>query len=241
METHIAVASTTADHAAGPVPRPEERSLRRIAGFAGIAFFVVFVLVIVLQPDVGNPGDSAAVLRADFSRHSTSTQLFNWVVGLQAVLLLVFATGLRDRLSRAGQPVLAALGMAGAVAILAVTAVQHACVAAMAYLVHTGHAADVQLTALNAFSYATETVSRFPMAVLVGALSLALLRSRALPRWLGYLGFLEAVVSLVAAGATGSSGALKVNGPVAVPSLLLLLIWTLGGGIALLRSPDSAR
>lgn len=237
MDTDLAPTRSTAD--ADLVPSSEERPFRRIAAFAGIAFFVIFVLVIVLSPDVGNPGDSAAVLRADFVRHSTSVQVFNWVVGLQAVLMLVFAAGLRDRLSRAGQPLLAALGMAGAVAVLAVTAVQHGCIAAMSYLVQTGHAADLQLTALNALSYGTETVVRFPMAVLVGALSLAVLRSRALPRWLGYLGLVEAVLSLVAAGSTSSSGALQVNGPVAVPSLLLLLVWTLGCGIALLRSADS--
>ncbi|GAC1444116.1 MAG: hypothetical protein NVS3B26_11110 [Mycobacteriales bacterium] len=236
MDTDLAPTRSTTD--TDPVPSSAERPFRRIAAFAGITFFVLFVVVIVLQPDVGNPGDSAAVLRADFNRHLTSIQVFNWVVGLQAVLLLLFATGLRDRLSRAGQPLLAGLGMAGAVAVLAVTAVQHGCIAAMSYLVQTGHAADVQLTALNALSYGTETVVRFPMAVLVGALSLGILRSRTLPRWVGYLGVVEAAASLVAAGSTNSSGALQVNGPIAVPSLLLLLVWTLAGSIALLRSAD---
>ena len=212
--------------------------LQRVAGVAGIVFFVVFLLVIVVSPDVGNPGDSAALLRADFLRHTTSAQVFTWIEGAQAVLLLLFVTGLRDRLSRAGQPLLGMLGMAGAVGVLALTAVQHACVAAMGYLVQSGHADDSQLTVLNTLSYATETVLRFPMALMVGSLSLAILRSKGLPRWIGYVGLVEAVVCLVAAGTTSTTGVFMVNGPVAVPSLLLLLVWTLAGGIALLRTRE---
>ena len=239
MDAHLApLPAETA--AAIPIPGPEEPRLRRISGVSGIVFFVVFVLVIVLSPDIGNPGDSAAVLRADVSRHATSAQVFTWIVGLQPLLLLLLAAGLRDRLSRAGQAGLAAVGMAGAVAILAVTTVQHACEGALEYLVQTGRAGDAELTTLNALSYASETVVRFPTAVLVGALSLAVLRSRALPRWFGYLGLIEAAASLVAAGSTSSSGPLQVNGPVAVPSLLLLLVWALAGGIALLRAADGA-
>lgn len=230
-----------------PVPRSERdtdgpaaarRPLHRVAGVAGIAFFVVFLLVIVVSPDVGNPGDSAALLRADFHRHTTSAQVFTWIAGAQGVLLLLFASGLRDLLGRAGQSVLGMLGMAGAVGVLALAAVQHACVAAMGYLIESGRADDSQLTVLNSLSYATETVLRFPMAVLVGSLSLAILRSKGLPRWIGYVGIVDAVVCLVAAGTTSTTGLLKVNGPVAVPSLLLLLVWTLGGGIALLRTRE---
>ena len=218
-------------------PSHEAKAQYRWPGAAGIGFFVLFALVMVISPDVGNPGDSAAVLRADLAKNVGLSQVFTWITGFQILLLLTFAAGLSLRLRAARQPLLANLGLAGAVALVSLATAQHACVAAMQYLSQAGHPQDVQLTTLNTLSYAIETVLRFPMALFIGALALGILRSRILPRWLGLLGVVESLLALIAAGSTSNSGALSVNGPVAVPSLLLLLIWILATGIALIRTP----
>lgn len=75
------------------------------------------------------------------------------------------------------------------------------------------------------------------MALYVGAASLGMQRGHGFPRWLAALGTVVVLTCLAAAAATGTTGPLQESGPVAVISLLLLLVWTLATGITLTRRP----
>ncbi len=209
-----------------------DTSTDRVIRFTGIAFVVLFVAIIVVSPDVGNPGDSAQRLTALLQAHTVASQVFLWIEGLQAVLLLVFIAGVTRRLRLAGEGTLAAVAFGGAVFVAALVTVQHACVAALEYLVQAGHPDAAALTTLNPLSYGVETVSRFGMAVMVGAVATAVLRSHVAASWIGWLGLAQATLSLVAAGSTSTTGPMAVNGPVAVPSLLFLLVWVLATSIS---------
>jgi hypothetical protein len=210
-----------------------ERRLHTVAGWSAIGFLLLFVAEIILGPDSGNPGDSTGRLTALLAAHPDGVQVFGWIAGVQVILLLVFAAGLRSRLVAAGQSNLGSLAFGAAAVSAALASVQHGCVDAMSYLARAGQTGD--LVALNTLSASIETVLRFAMTVFAGAAALGALRSRSLPMWSGWLGLAVAVLCLIAGGATVRNGVLALGGPVAVLSLLVFLIWTVGSGIGLIR------
>jgi len=69
----------------------------------------------------------------------------------------------------------------------------------------------------------------YPLAVMLAAVAVVAIRSRALPRWLGYWAGLTAAALVV----NGVYNLYYHSG--SVPALLLFLLWTLVAGVVLLR------
>jgi hypothetical protein len=72
-------------------------------------------------------------------------------------------------------------------------------------------------------------VCLYPLGLMLGAIALATIHSRVLPRWLSY----GAGLTAVALVANGSYNLYKHSG--AIPAFLLFLLWTLAAGVALFR------
>jgi len=86
--------------------------------------------------------------------------------------------------------------------------------------------------ALQAVADATTVISLYPFALLLAVVAIVILRSAALPRWLG-------------AGAALTAAALVINASAPttdnVPALLLFVLWTLVASITLYRNASADR
>jgi hypothetical protein len=207
----------------------------RLAGIAGVLFFVLMIARVILAPDEGEPGDSAVAIAAKIHGHATGILLDDWAGGIAAILFLAFAVGLAGALRDAGaRRELPTLAVGGATAVLALASVQHALSATLAFSV-----ADLAQPALTrtVFDLSTlvETTLHLPIALTLAAASIAALRTGVLSRWLAVAGIGVGALNAAAAGAVAHTGILAANGPLTVLSLMTFLLWTLLAGRALLR------
>jgi hypothetical protein len=207
----------------------------RLAGIAGVLFFVVMIARVILAPDEGDTGDAAAVIAVKIHRHATGVLLDDWAGGIAAILFVAFAVGLAGALRDAGaRRELHALAVAGATAVLALASMQHALSATLAFSV--ADLAQPALTrALFDLSTLVEATLHLPIALTLAAASIAALRTGVLARWLANAGIAVATLNAAAAGALAHAGILAAGGPLGVLSLMTLLLWTLLAGRALLR------
>jgi hypothetical protein len=207
----------------------------RLAGIAGVLFFVLMIARVILAPDEGETGDSAVAIAAKIHAHATGILLDDWAGGIAAILFVAFAVGLAGALRDAGaRRELPALAVGGSVAVLALASVQHALSATLAFSV-----ADLAQPALTRtlfdLSTVVETTLRLPIALTLAAASIAALRTGVLSRWLAVAGIGVAALNAAAAGALAHAGILAADGPLSVLSLMTFLLWTLLAGRALLR------
>jgi hypothetical protein len=207
----------------------------RLAGIAGVLFFVLMIARVILAPDEGEPGDSAVAIAAKIHGHAAGILLDDWAGGIAAILFVAFAVGLAGALRDAGaRRELPTLAVGGSVAVLALASVQHALSATLAFSV-----ADLAQPALTrtVFDLSTlvETALHLPIALTLAAASIAALRTGVLSRWLAVAGIGVAALNAAAAGALAHTGILAANGPLSVLSLMTFLLWTLLAGRALLR------
>lgn len=207
----------------------------RLGGMAGVLFFVLMIARVILAPDEGETGDTAAAIAAKIHAHAAGILLDDWAGGIAALLFVGFAVGLAGALRDAGaRRELPALAVAGSVAVLALASVQHALSATLAFSV-----ADLGQPALTRtlfdLSTLVEATLHLPIALTLAAASLAALRTGVASRWLAVAGIGVAALNAAAAGALAHTGILAAGGPVSVLSLLTFLLWTLLAGRALLR------
>jgi hypothetical protein len=207
----------------------------RLAGVAGVLFFVLMIARVILAPDEGEAGDTAVAIAAKVHGHATGILLDDWAGGIAAILFLAFAVGLAGALRDAGaRRELPALAVGGATAVLALASVQHALSATLAFSV-----ADLAQPALTRtlfdLSALVETTLHLPIALTLAATSTAALRTGVLNRWLALAGIGVAALNAASAGALAHAGILAVSGPLSVLSLMAFLLWTLLAGRALLR------
>jgi hypothetical protein len=215
----------------------------RLAGIAGVLFFVLMIARVILVPDEGESGDTAAVIAAKIHGHATGILLDDWAGGIAALLFVGFAVGLAGALRDAGaRRELGVLAVGGAVAVLALASVQHALSATLAFSV-----ADLAQSALTRtlfdLSTLVEATLHLPIALTLATASIAALRTGVLSRWLAIAGLGAAILNAAAAGALAHTGILAADGPLSVLSLMTFLLWTLLAGRALLgpNTPAATR
>jgi hypothetical protein len=207
-----------------------------IAAIAGL-LFVVLVLGSFFTP--GTPAsdtpieDIAAQLQVDLPGHQLS--LFLGFLG--DVAFLVFVAGVWSRLRRWEGPagMFSGLFVLAAVAATAVLMVSEGLYLALAQY---GAAADPDLGALQSLTILNEWVGAAVVpafaATFIGAAT-AILTTRALPQWLGWLAALIALLLLVSLGGVFQTdprgGVIEIAG---FGGFLLFLVWVLATSIVLL-------
>jgi hypothetical protein len=197
----------------------------------GIAFVLLLsaaALLIPSPPD--SEGGSPANNPAWLSQHGTTAMTQVYVRGLAAIAELVFVVGLvvfirRARGTSAVLPYLALAGGIGHGIMLVLSNMFTAAAVGSA-----GSASPDIIRTLGTLSDKTLDVESFLLVALFAGASLALLHMQAVPRWIGWLGLLAAVVALVEPFELINSG-LEFLG---LPALLLEMIWFLAVSIALL-------
>jgi hypothetical protein len=176
----------------------QKRDLGSLTG----ALFVVLVLVAFI-PLGGNTPDGDASARkvvSFYSDNETREIIAAVVLALSAVPLLYFTAILRDRL-RAALPdrsVLPSFALGGG--ILAAGAFATAATIHFALADYAKDISPVALQALNALDGDFFLPFTTGLAVLVLATSVASIRTRVFPRWLGWVGVVLFVVYFTPAG-----------------------------------------
>lgn len=175
-------------------PKSNDVRLRRWVGAGGLALVVVLLATVLATPENLDATTNAAKV-ATFARQNQS----GLYLSAYLISLAVFIAGslfwyLRDVIApnQAGRR-LANLGFAGGLLFLVGGLLTAGSAFAMADVAK--HAQPTVLQTLNIFSQDVADLAGGATALLLGATSLAILRSRALPSWLAYVGLVFAIAS----------------------------------------------
>ena len=226
------------------VPAPdlateEGSSWEQLALASGGLFVVVSLVLAPLAPMPPGPEATAAQLTAWYQSHGPAVLLQASLRGLAGLLQLIFMAGLASLVARTERRIgtLALLAFGGALGGTLMVLLSNAVIATTALVVEPGVDAGVVRT-LDTLSRMLTTFDDPPWALGYAAASLALLRMRAVPAWLGGLGLVAASLLLVHAATGPSAGA---SNP--VPFMLgllgfaLSLLWLLAtSGVLVWRS-----
>ncbi len=214
------------------------RSLERIAGAAGI-LGVILVLTYVLMPpnDPSYPYTSDAIAALAANRDAYLVK--NLLGTLSFFFFLFFMGSLYSTLRRAegGTGWLSTLALGGGLVFTAV----HSIELIVAYAIGWHVAQMGNVAVVGALEDIEQLVAYFyavPLAVMVLAASTVAFRTRCLPRWLAWEGFVTGLVWLVAAVGVID----PQNGPLTLIGFggglfLLIVIWFPATSIALMRRP----
>ena len=205
----------------------------RVAAVSGVLFVVVLLAGLYVAPDLVYPEEQVGGVAGTFYVNYESRLLAQAVLfGVASVLFLFFLGGLRAFLARAeGQdPRLAPVVLAAGAVFTALGLLQAATLTALVALRgnELGVRAQGSGWAARALFYlegAIGDMALFPFAAFLAAAAIVLVRTRVLPRWLGWIGVaLGLVVGLVAAG---SIVGLDIE-PVDQAIFVLALVWVAG-------------
>jgi hypothetical protein len=239
-------ASTTATAAGRPIASSSTSAystpafwehLWRTSGLQFVGFFVITSVIYGYQPQVGA---SAEGLVAFYNGDRARILIAAAFSGLNLLNLLWFAAALRTTLSDAGQDGWGAAATASSTAFGALTLLQVAVGAALAYSI--AGAGNYALTSgLNDFAWAVVVLSSFPRAMLIMSGVFGLWRAGLISNVLFAVG-VAAVVLGVLGGTTWLSGGFWApDGAYSrFVSPLLLLLWVLVvSRVLLTRSPGT--
>jgi hypothetical protein len=212
-----------------------QRTVERITAGAGIG---VVVVIIAAVSTIANPQLTDPLSRTtdSYVTHSSKTFLNVTLFLLWALPVLIFVAGLRSILRRAEgeSDILSMIAFGSAVATEGWVMLFGAVNATLALA--AGRASPSEVKLLVALEYVVDQLTFLVLGIFVGAASLAILSTRAFPRWMGWIGavsgalFVSSNVSMLdPAGPIGNAGSLGMVG------LLLLLIWAIAISVSLLR------
>ncbi len=168
--------------------------LRRWVGVGGLAFVVVLLVTVFATPNGPDATASAAKVATFAHQNRGGLYLSAYLISLAVLIAGALLWYLRDVVApdRSGRR-LANLGFAGGLLFLVGGILSAGASFAMADVAK--HAAPGVLQTLNIFMQDVDGIAGGATALLLGATSLAILRSRALPSWLAYLGLVLAIAS----------------------------------------------
>jgi hypothetical protein len=210
--------------------------LNRVAAAAGIGS-VLISFVEFFGPSFPLTSDPAASVARHFVEHRTWTLETVAVQGVDAVLWVVFVSGLVVAIARSGAP--SALGAAvvtGAGALLntAISLTGLAAIAAAAYRVAiTGPATEAD--GYFVFAAMTLVLSNFMLAVM--AIGVACSR---LSTWFRVASAASAVLYVTGGFALADSGAFSPDGALQFATYGVELAWTVAASVVLLRRPRTS-
>ena len=196
-------------------------SWERLAALAGVAFVVLYVLAFALGIEVGDSDREIRDYYADSGNRDKELVAFFFIAGA-ALSLAVFATAVRSIIKRSEQEsaMLAALAWAGGIGCAALILVGNAVSRATAFAASDeGFQLNVDTRDLfESAGFLLFVSGALAAILLVVGVSLATLRHGVLPRWLGWAGFVVAVLLPLA---------------IAFVGFLVFLLWVLAVSAAL--------
>lgn len=209
----------------------------RWAAVAGLVF-TALVGASFFMPDIPSSDSPAEDIAAQLAADSPAHRLSLLLGFLADVAFLIFLAGLWSRLRRGEGPagMFAALILAAGAAFVTLMLISGGLHLTLVQYASGQHDPAVlpALTDLN--QWVGAAILPPSVAMLLGA-ALAILTTRALPQWLGWLAAATAVLQLIALAGVFQT---TVEGAVAIAALagfLLFLVWVLATSLVLLLRP----
>jgi len=210
--------------------------LQRLGAASGIiAVLLMVVLIFVGAPAFEEVFDfqaSAQQFGASIDKYRQTLGLVNFLVGLIGLFLLGFTGSLKTTLSRAeGEPGLLSTAAYTAGALWAFVWILYAALvsSAMELPGFYQNPEGAKTIFPVAFHMLFSPVILLLPAMLLGATALVILRTQVLPRWLGWVSGLFALLNIVAAG----SG--LIFGAPAIALTIIFPLWLVATSIVLIR------
>ncbi len=175
----------------------DQQQLRRWVGLGGLALVVVILVTIIGTPNDPEATSSPAKVARFVLDHRGGLYLNAYVTSVTVLIGAAFLWYLREVVAPAPSGPgrrLANLGFAGGLLFLVGGIFSAGASFAMADVAK--HADPNVLQTLNIFSEDVVSFDGAATALLMGVTSLGILRSKALPSWLAYVGLVLAVASL---------------------------------------------
>jgi hypothetical protein len=215
-----------------------------VAGAAGIATAVIGAALAFL-PVTGvfpNASRSAPEVAAYYSQNSASVIAQSIGSSLIFILVVVFATGLwttlRER-ERERAEAWSVIGLLGSAALAATYTIAGALTLILARRVGGAFSGqDAVVIALNDMQTIVYQLGAAFMVLYLAGFSIAGQRSRAMPVWLCWIGYVTAIFALTGILSAAAPGTLAEFG--FYFASLGFLLWTLVGGVRLLRGARRA-
>ena len=224
--------------------RPDARtkSAKTITGgrwiaYAGFAYVAAWLAGLAIGTATSSPAPTDAMqhITAYFSVHRTAAMIQAYCVdGLAGVSLIVFAAALRGALRRfeGESRVLSSVLFGAGVAAGAISLLQGLFTQVLAdHVASMGNQATTR--ALFDLNGEGDTYELLALGVFVGAAALLIARTRALPRWLGWVGVVLAPLLVVSGWTFALSASLQLAAYTAL--LPVLLLWVAAIGVVSLR------
>lgn len=212
-----------------------EARLARVAGIAGIAGIVLLFVANIQLGSTPKAEDPAQKIVSFFSGHRVQALTFVVLFGIGYLLLITFAAGLRQMLRRAGDASgLPPLVFGAAVWVNVVGTVSGIAIGAAAY--RAPALAPDTTRALYDLSNISFAVIGIPFAVLFGAASISAISTRALPRWIGWLGALIVLLNVAKIFTVfPRSGAFAPGGAFSLVAIAPIWLWTIAVGVVMIK------
>ena len=220
-------------------------SWKKVTGWSGIAFVVLFLVGLVATGDGPALGDSAADVREWFDDNEAAVAWITWSGALGfALFFLLFASGLRSILGpadAANEGIWSRLSFAGAIVFVAIGGAGSAFWAVLGQEDVRSVASDGTVKALAAFdTLIFGAILPWGIAVFLIGASVVILQSGVMAKWLGWLGLVSTLLIVIGTlwPFTGDDESfLAILSFIGLP---LALLWSLGVSIEILRSDRSA-
>jgi hypothetical protein len=176
---------------------PDER-WERLGAATGILFVVVAAIGLVFVPTPPGPTAPDAEVVAYSVEHRDGLLIQSYLFGLAGVFFLWFLGSLRAYLGKAeGEGArLSAIAFGGGIATFAAFGTGSGIAAALAYSI-AGQADPGITVALSRVAAIVFTGTAFPLVVLVAATALVGGRTKTLPAWHGWFGWLLIPIALI--------------------------------------------
>ncbi len=216
-------------------------SWRKLTGWSGVAFVVIFLASELPLADTPALEDSAGDVRQWFEANTTQIAWTTWGVALAVGLLfLLFASGLRSHLEPAdanNAGVWSRLSFASAITMVAIAGGKAGFWAVLTQEDVLSAATDATVKTLSAIELIMlGTIIPWVMAVFLLGASVVILQSGIMAKWLGWLGLLAAVLFVIGSLWLVTGDEESVIGMLTLVGYVGFLTWTVGAAISLIRS-----
>ncbi|MDH3540341.1 MAG: DUF4386 domain-containing protein [Acidimicrobiia bacterium] len=215
-------------------------SWKKVTGWAGIAYVVIFLALFAFTAQPASLTDSAAEFRQWFVDNETSVAVVTFGLSLAFALVVVFASGLRSLLGPVDEDsagMWSRVSFVGAVMMVAMGGVGLSFWAVLGLEDTLAAASDDTVKTLAHFDTVIfSAIVPWGMALFVLGASLVILRSGVMSKWLGWLGLFVAGVAVVGTlwpFSGDSEGFFAIIGLIGFPPGFL--IWSLWAAISMIR------
>jgi hypothetical protein len=201
---------------------------------SGLLAVVSLALTGLISPPPPIAGAPAAEIVSYYSRHHIGLEAESVADGIGSILLVVFAASFHARI----RSIPSLVAFVGATIFAACTLVQVAAFQALAYRPNADPARAALLNDLQSFSF---QVTTFPTLLFLGAASVAILGSGALPRWLGLAAAAAAGLQAVSwVSFFAAPGVLAAGAYPDIVAFAGLLGWVVACSVVMLYRPSLA-